>query len=105
MEEHQKEIEVLEESVAVLEQWLSHFHLAERELGLLILTFACIEPVLFAFGIFTLSWWRDRFHHDIEVVLWWRHVDSKSLYHGKTESGYFAEAGIGQNDHNHAQQL
>ena len=69
MEEHQKEIEVLEEHVAVLEKFLTHFHLAERELGLLTLTLACIELVLFAFGIFTLGRWCDRFHHDFKVVL------------------------------------
>lgn len=54
MEEHQDEVEVREELMAIVAQFLTHLHCSQRELELLVVYFFVVKPVLFAFGILAL---------------------------------------------------
>ena len=54
MEEHENEVKVMEELVAVLEELCAHFHLSKRELCLIILGLTGIELTFLSFGIISL---------------------------------------------------
>ena len=54
MEEHEDEVKVMEELIAVLEELCAHFHLSKRELRLFILGLTRVKFIFLSFSVFSL---------------------------------------------------